>query len=165
MLRKVLTSYTSCALKMTGSSDLPAHASFWTQVYMTYLYNGCHASICPPPRTMNWCPLDHFRRHFDWPISLRHSLLVGLRIAVSCSRLGCCAISWAVPTWKEETGLARKVWEHIAHLFKAPLTLLSVKYITQLQKLHHAYPTWGSLADGSIDFACLCYVPWHWCTQ
>ncbi len=25
-----------------------------------YLYNGCHASIWPPPLTINWCPRDHF---------------------------------------------------------------------------------------------------------
>lgn len=58
--------------------------------------------MCPPPRTMNWCPRDHFLGRFPWPASLWHSCSPG-SVLISCSNSGCLSISGAVPTCEIDT--------------------------------------------------------------
>ena len=58
-----------------GDSDLTMNANYYdgTDLVRTYMYSGCHASMCPPPLTINWWPLDHFLSLSRLPISFRHS--------------------------------------------------------------------------------------------
>ena len=64
----------------------------------TYLKRGCQVSMCPPPLTMNWWPLDHRRSFLDFPVSLRHN---GSELSSTEDRStisGWSSSNWSVPT-------------------------------------------------------------------
>ena len=69
----------------------------YNQTISGYLYKDCQVSICPPPRTTNWCPLDHFLRRLPCPVSLWQTGSVwSLRMAPSASS-GWLSIRVAIP--------------------------------------------------------------------
>lgn len=81
---------------------------------IVYLYSGCQVSICPPPRTTNWWPLDHFLRRFPSPVSFRHSCSVCVD---SSKRLGWSFINVAVP--KNVSESVHNVHFYLCHIMHA----------------------------------------------
>ena len=79
---------------------------------MTYLYRGCHASVCPPALTISWCPLDHCRNHFASPVFLAHITgLKSLHFTVACwSNVG-----WSWSKWCTLELGERIAYNHMLH--------------------------------------------------
>ena len=54
-------------------------------VIVTHLNIGCHVSMWPPARTMNWWPLDHFLKRFPFPVSFRQRGSVVSSMSSTCN--------------------------------------------------------------------------------
>jgi len=85
---------------------------------MTDLYRGDQVSICPPPLTTNWWPLDQRLRRFNDPTSFLQSWSAGLARAAAETIEGCSSSSVDVPIYTElvhqiqEFTLPVIIWQH-----------------------------------------------------
>ena len=96
----------------------------------TYLYSGDQVSMCPPPLTMNWCPLDYLLIRLAFPVSFRHNWTLSSHtstVAMSTTE-GWLFVSLLVPLGKQELGGVYYQWLHLITTCQSNQYLTGDKY-------------------------------------